>query len=177
MFGLENSLKWLPCPRVVKSHQMSAETLNYCTCFKLLYPVSGFVIHCIPILCPFLFFRCFIVFQLYVPPSRSGFHDNKVECHAEFHLSCLTSYGVLNPLKYVWHGCHTDAWFHPVGCWELTLRGWPSEFWKQLLNLQSGEAPNGGCHNCTQVKPMEPWCEVVGQIERPQSLPCDKLVM
>ncbi len=171
MFGLENSLKWLPCPRVVKSHHMSSETLIYRTCFKLLYSVSGFVIHRIPILFPFLFyFLLFSSFFFFL--SRSSFHDNKVECHAEFHLSCLTSYGVLIPLKYGWHDCHTDAWFHPVGCWELTLRGWPSEFWKQLV-----DATNGGCHNCTQVKPMEPSCEVVGQIERPQNLPCDKLVM
>lgn len=28
-----------------------------------------------------------------------------------------------------------------------------------------------GCHNCTQVKPMEQRCELVRQIERPQSLP------
>lgn len=26
--------------------------------------------------------------------TRPGFHDNKVENHAEIHLSCLTSYGV-----------------------------------------------------------------------------------
>ncbi len=59
MFGLENSLKWLPCPRVVKSHHMSSETLIYRTCFKLLYSVSGFVIHRIPIIFPFLFYFCF----------------------------------------------------------------------------------------------------------------------
>lgn len=41
MFRVENSLKWLPCPRVVQRHQMSAKMLNYRSCFKPLYcPVS-----------------------------------------------------------------------------------------------------------------------------------------
>ncbi len=78
MFGLENSLKWLPCPRVVKSHHMSSETLNYRTCFKLLYLVSGFVIHRIPIIFPFLFyfllFSSFFFFSIKVefPWQQSG---------------------------------------------------------------------------------------------------------
>lgn len=91
-----SSPKWLPRSVVVRSHQMLAEmsgnsfsvphhTLNYLglrQSFSLFLSLKKKKKEKKDVLLFFSF------------SSGLSCHDNKVECHAGFHLCCLTSYGV-----------------------------------------------------------------------------------